>query len=58
MNDSKGRAELDVGKTGGNQRLWSAISESYNDTANNGEYGLLAFVEDIHVKSFVTTFDL
>jgi hypothetical protein len=32
--------------------------ESYNNAANNGEYGSLAFVEDIHVKSFVTTFDL
>jgi hypothetical protein len=58
MNDSKGRAELDAGKTGSNQRLWSTISESYNYSANNGEYGSLAFVEDIHVKSFVTTFDL
>jgi hypothetical protein len=57
-NDLKGQAELDDWKTGVNQRLWSAISESYNDAANNGEYSSLAFVEDIHVKYFVTTFDL
>ena len=34
-NDSKGKAELDAGKAGNNERLWSQISDSYNDSMNN-----------------------
>jgi hypothetical protein len=30
MNDKKQKDELDAGKAGNNQRLWSSISEEYN----------------------------
>jgi hypothetical protein len=35
MNDKKHKDELDAGKAGNTQRLWSSISNEYDDSANN-----------------------
>jgi hypothetical protein len=42
MNDKKQKDELDAGKAGNNQRLWSSILDEYNDLENEP----LTFVED------------
>ena len=56
--NASGRAELDKGGAGSNRLLFSEISDAYNDSANDGEYGSFAFIEDQHVADFVTTYDL
>jgi hypothetical protein len=58
MNDKKQKNELDAGKAGNNQRLWSSISDAYNDSANNEAYGLFAFVEDDQIGEFAKKFDI
>ena len=46
MNNAKTKAELDKGKAGRSQQLWSSMYEAYNDAENDGMYGQFSFVED------------
>jgi hypothetical protein len=43
---------------GSNKRRWAELTESCNDSVNNDAHGSCAFVEDEHVKEFVSTHDL
>jgi hypothetical protein len=58
MNDKKQKDELDTGKAGNNQRLWSSISDEYNDSLNDELYGVFAFVEDEQIAEFAETIDI
>jgi hypothetical protein len=58
MNDKKQKDELDAGKSGNNQRLWSSISDKYNDSENDEVYGVFAFVEDEQIGEFARELDV
>jgi hypothetical protein len=58
MNHTKHKDELDKRKSGRNERLWSSISEAYNDTENDDEFGEFAFIDDEQIGEFVSMFDL
>jgi hypothetical protein len=58
MNDKKGKAELDEGKAGNNERLWSQISDAYNESMNDDDYNSFAFIEDDHAENFITSYYL
>ena len=58
MNDSMEKAKLDAGKAANNKRLWSGISDNYNDSLNDITYNVFAFIEDKHVQNFGLTYDL
>jgi hypothetical protein len=58
MNDKKQKDELDAGKAGNNQGLWSSISDEYNDSLNDELYGDFAFVEDEQIAEFAETIDI
>jgi hypothetical protein len=58
MNDKKQKDELDAGKAGNNQRLWSSISDEYNDSVNDELYGVFAFVKDEQIAEFAETIDI
>jgi hypothetical protein len=58
MNDKKQKDELDAGKAGNNQRLWSSILDEYNDLENDEVYGVFALVEDEQIGEFAKEFDV
>ena len=58
MNDKKQKDGLDAGKAGNTQRLWSSISDEYNDSLNDEVYGVFAFVEDEQIAEFAETIDI
>ncbi len=43
---------------GNNQRLWSSISEDYNDLANDKVYGVFTFVEDEQIGESAKQLDV
>jgi hypothetical protein len=57
MNDKKQKDELDAGKAGNNQRLWSSFLNEYNNLENDKVYGVFAFVEDEHIGEFAKDYD-
>jgi hypothetical protein len=58
MNGKKQIDELDAGKAGNNQHLWSSISDAYNDLENNEVHGVFAFMEDEQIGEFAKEFDV
>jgi hypothetical protein len=58
MNDKKQKDELDAGKAGNNQGLWSSISDEYNDSENDEVYEVFAFVEDEQIGEFARELDV
>jgi hypothetical protein len=54
----KQKDELDAGKAGNNQRLWSSILDEYNDLENDKVYGVFAFVEVEQIDEFAKEFDV
>jgi hypothetical protein len=59
MNHTKHKDKLDKGKAGKSERLWSSISEAYNDsTTNDEEFGEFAGIEDKQIAQFARQFDL
>jgi hypothetical protein len=58
MNHTKHKDELDKGKAGRSDRLWLSISEAYNDSTNNKQFGEFAFIEDKQIAQFASQFDL
>jgi hypothetical protein len=58
MNDKKQKDELDAGKAGKNQHLWSSISDEYNDPKNDQVFGVFAFVADEQIGEFAKEFDV
>jgi hypothetical protein len=58
MNDKKQKDEPDAGKAGNNQRLWSSISDEYNDSVNDELHRVFAFVEDEQIAEFAETIDI
>jgi hypothetical protein len=57
MNDKKHKDELDAGKAGNNQGLYSSISNKYNDSPNDKAQGVFAFVEDGQIGEFTKIFN-
>jgi hypothetical protein len=58
MNDKKQKDELDAEKAGNNQRLWSSISDEYNDPLKDELYGVFAFVKDEQITEFAETINI
>jgi hypothetical protein len=58
MNHIKHKDELDKGKAGRSECLWSSISEAYNNSTNDKEFGEFAFIEDEQIAEFASQFDL
>jgi hypothetical protein len=58
MNRTKHKDELDKGKAGRSERLWSSILEAYNDSMNDVEFGEFAFIDDNQIAEFATQLDL
>jgi hypothetical protein len=61
MNDKKQKDELDAGKAGNNQRLWSlwsSISDKYNDSLKDELHGVFVFVEDEQIAEFADSNDI
>jgi hypothetical protein len=58
MNHTKHKDELDEGKAGRSEHLWSSISELYNDSTNGKEFGEFTYIEDEQIAQFASQFSL
>jgi hypothetical protein len=58
MNDKEQKDKLDAGKAGSHQRLWSSISDEYNNSENDEVYGVFRFVEDEQLGELAKEFDV
>jgi hypothetical protein len=47
-----------LGRAGNNKSRWAELTEAYNDSVNNDMYGLYTFIEDEHIKEFVSMYNL